>query len=48
VHFPQSCARQVSVFDADRFSANDLIGYYQFDLSFVYFQPGHEVFRQVC
>ena len=38
---------QVSVFDADRFSANDLIGYFQFDLSYVYFQSGHEVFRQV-
>ena len=30
----------VSVFDADTFSANDLIGSYQFDLAFVHSQDG--------
>lgn len=33
----------VSVFDADTFSANDLIGLYQFDMKSIYFRPHHEV-----
>ena len=36
----------VSVYDADTFSRDDLIGSYSFDASYVYFQKHHEVHNQ--
>ena len=36
---------KVSVFDADTFSANDLIGAYVLDIASVYAMPHHEVYR---
>ena len=37
---------KVSVFDADTFTRDDLIGSYSMDASYVYFQPHHEVHNQ--
>lgn len=37
---------KVSVFDADTFSRNDLIGSFTYDVQTVYYQENHEVYRQ--
>lgn len=37
---------RISVYDANTLLRNELIGTFQLDLSYVYFQPHHEVHRQ--